>query len=241
MSAALRLAALLAAASFFIWMFLAVAPVEVLADSGGLAAAPAIDVRIEAYRFASDWRHGMTGNSPLYMPGFFLLAIAVWVWCGGGASGRPGASLVVEGAAVLLVAVLIAWTTADLAAGMIARDLERAATLEAITAWPSPGWRAVVQGSYTAAAWITGIVACQRALSRRSWKPLLIIVPVTAVLAAIRPWTVDDFIELWGARIALGDLPAVSSALAIPTVTWMLIALERRPWWRHRQRQQVFD
>jgi hypothetical protein len=63
--------ALLGGTAFFLWMFLAVAPLESLGDSGGFSGTDLSRVAATSYRFAADWRHGMAGNSPLYMPGFF--------------------------------------------------------------------------------------------------------------------------------------------------------------------------
>ena len=57
-----------AAQALFLWMFLSADPLEQVAPSAA------------AWRFASDWRHGMAGNSWLYMPGFFATAAALWLY-----------------------------------------------------------------------------------------------------------------------------------------------------------------
>ena len=82
-------------------MFFAAATLEQTAELGWISAPPGRDARAVAYEFAARWRHGMAGNSPLYMPGFFAVAIAMLVlvrrqelaanacgglrspWCGG--------------------------------------------------------------------------------------------------------------------------------------------------------------
>ena len=81
------------------WMFLAAAPLETLAATGGLAGRHEADVVAEGYRVAADWRHGMAGNSPLYMPGFFALAVAAWFWAD--SSRTPAMRLIVEGGMIL--------------------------------------------------------------------------------------------------------------------------------------------
>src|SRR5687768_10596337 len=73
----------LAACTFFLWMFSAAATLEHTAELGGISASTGRDAHAIAYEFAARWRHGMAGNSPLYMPGFFVVAIATWFWCAG--------------------------------------------------------------------------------------------------------------------------------------------------------------
>jgi hypothetical protein len=216
--------ALFVAQTFFLWMFLAAAPIEALADDGALRAPGDGDVAVEAYRFAANWRHGMAGNSPIYMPGFFALAIAAWLWSATKTLGQ----LVIEGGGLLLVSLAVAWGCANAAEPVILASLERGVGSSAAAPWPTPPWRAVLQGLYTAAAWMTVVVSCRRALAHRSFAPLLVVPPVAVVLALIRPWTVDDFAKLWITRIARGDVVALASAIAIPLVGWILYRTEQR-------------
>lgn len=228
-----RFVALLGAASFFLWMFLAVAPLETLADSGGVSGAGAQD---EAYRFAADWRHGMAGNSPLYMPGFFVLAVAAWVWSA--SSLTPVRRLVVEGGVVLAAGYVLARISVGALTPSIVAAVERATHLTIVAPWPAPPWRAGGQGLYTAAVWMAAVAACRRALARRSFAPLLLIPPMTIALVLIRPWTVDDFVALWITRAAAGDLAAIGSAVAIPIVAWCLVLTEWSPQWVHSHRSR---
>jgi hypothetical protein len=70
--------ALVAANAFFLWMFLSVVHLEA---PGNVAGGANDTLHLEAVlQFAADWRHGMAGNSPIYMPGFFALAAAAWYW-----------------------------------------------------------------------------------------------------------------------------------------------------------------
>ncbi len=219
-------AMLLAAASLFLWMFLAAAPLDVLADSAGVVCGPGQDQRGDTSRFAADWRHGMAGNSPLYMPGFFALGVAAWIWMG--CRSRVVWTLAAESGAVVLAACVVAWTSAAWASPAVAAAFERTTGCQISAPWPAPPWHAFAQGLYTAAAWMTTVMAGRLALERRSWMPLLLIPPVTVVLALVRPWTVDDFVGLWASRARSGDAAAVGSALAIPLVAWMLILRTRR-------------
>src|SRR5688500_20120960 len=58
---------------FFLWMFFAAATLERTADLGWISAvdrrSAGQDARAIAYEFAARWRHGMSGNSPLYKIG----------------------------------------------------------------------------------------------------------------------------------------------------------------------------
>jgi hypothetical protein len=224
----------LAAAAFFLWMFLAAAPIEALADAGGLSGTHPIGLTAAAYGFAADWRHGMAGNSPLYMPGFFLLAVATWLWSGSRV--RSLSRQIAEGIGILLLSVGIAWACAGLARAEILGAFERSSGLTIVAAWPAPPRQALVQGVYTAIVWMASMVACRRALEQRTFAPLLFIPPMTIVLALIRPWTVDDFAALWIARARAGDMAAIGSLAAIPIVAAILIYVTRRPQWVQIQR-----
>ena len=75
------------------------------------------------------------------------------------------------------------------------------------------------------------MVACRRALARLSFRPLLVIPPITAGLIMIRPWTVNDFVGLWVSRAAAGDGVALESLAAVPICAWILAITERPPQW----------
>lgn len=175
-----RVAALFAACLLFFWMFLAADPLE----------------RAGAVAYAALWRHGMAGNSPLYMPGFFAVAVAAWWW----SHARRLSRLWIEGSAVVIAACVVA-------AALV----------------PSPSLRAVVHATYTLITWTIFVVCCRRALARRSWRPLWPVPLMTLGLVAIRTWTLDDVRTIWYERLLNGDAAAVASSLAIPfLVIWML-------------------
>ena len=226
-----RRAALLGAAGFFLWMFLAAAPLETLAATGGLAGRHEADVVAEGYRVAAAWRHGMAGNSPLYMPGFFALAVAAWFWAD--SSRTPAMRLIVEGGIILTGGHVVGRLCAGLAAESIVAACERVAGLTVVALWPAPPWRAAAQGLYTAATWIVFVVACRRALALRSLVPLACVPAMAIVLASVRPWTANDFVALWIVRAVAGDAVAIGSAAAIPVLASCLVLTEWSPQWVH--------
>ena len=221
-----RLAALLAADVFFLWMFLAAAPLEQMAEAGRLIP-DGPSTRDSAYAFAASWRHGMSGNSPLYMPGFFALALAVWFWV------RPtGLSrLLVERMASLLAAAMIGWMLAPAGARSAVGSFGEATQIVWSGAIPRPSIQAVAAGAYTALAWTAFVAGSRLALARRSLVYLLPVPVLTIGLGVVRPWTVDDFVSFWIAQSAAGDVVATLSWLAIPIVAAVLFCTERPPQW----------
>src|SRR5205085_5367591 len=75
-----RWLALALADALFLWMFLSVAGIDAAGNT--LVATGHPDLGHAIHVFAADWRHGLNGHSPLYMPGFFVLTPAVWYWSG---------------------------------------------------------------------------------------------------------------------------------------------------------------
>ena len=178
--AARRRTALFAACVLFFWMFLAAEPLE----------------QAGAFAEAALWRHGMAGNSPLYMPGFFAVAATAWWW----ARAKRPSRLWIEGSAVVIAACAVAAAFA-----------------------PLPTLRTVALATYTLATWTVFVACCQRALAKRTWRALWPIPPMTAVLMVLRTWTLDDVREIWVGRLLQADPVALASSAAIPIlVFWML-------------------
>lgn len=226
-----RFVVLVGATSFFLWMFLAVAPIETLADTGTLRRTDGTDATLRAYEFAAQWRHGMAGNAPLYMPGFFLLAVSAWLWAGADVSARSIPRRLIEGAVALISGLAVAWIVSRTIGDGMVPGFEQAAGFPITVPWPIPSGRAISHGLCTAAAWTATVVACRRALARLSFRPLLVIPPITAALIMIRPWTVNDFVGLWVSRAAAGEGVALGSLLAVPICAWILAITERPPQW----------
>ena len=140
---------------FFLWMFFAAATLERTADEGWISASAGRDARPIAYEFAARWRHGMSGNSPLYMPGFFAVAIASWFWC----SKKSLLRMLSEGFTLLAVATVCAAVLAPYAAPRIVSDVSEQTGLS-ISQFSTAGtWIAWAQGVYSLLTWTTVIIA----------------------------------------------------------------------------------
>ena len=79
LSSSATLVALFFSQTLFLWMFYAAEGLEQMAKAGSVVASPPVNAVEVTYRYAADWRHGMAGGSPLYMPGFFAAAITTWL------------------------------------------------------------------------------------------------------------------------------------------------------------------
>src|SRR5687767_5389066 len=136
---------MLVACIFFLWMFFAAATLERSADMGWISVSAGRDAHAIAYEFAARWRHGMSGNSPLYMPGFFAVAIASWFWC----DKKSLLRILSEGFTLLAVAVVCAAVLAPYAAARIVSDFSEQADVS-ISQFSSAGtWIAWAQGVYS--------------------------------------------------------------------------------------------
>src|ERR1044071_9194927 len=139
---------------FFLWMFFGAATLEHAADLGRISARQGQDARLAAYEFAAKWRHGMAGNSPLYMPGFFAAAIAIWFWC----AGKSLTRMLVEGFIIVALASWCASLLTPFAAPRIVADFREQGFIVADTS-SSGTWIAFAQGVYTLLTWSSLIIA----------------------------------------------------------------------------------
>ena len=216
----------LVACIFFLWMFFVAATLERTADLGWISAPDGRDARPIAYEFAAKWRHGMSGNSPLYMPGFFAVAIAAWFW----SRKKSLLRIFAEGFALLAVAAICAAVLAPYVAARIVSDFSEQAGVS-ISQFSTEGtWIAWAQGVYSLLTWTTVIIASQWSIKLRSPKPLLVPLVLNFVLAFVRPWTVADFTSQWLKEALDGKLTAVISFLVIPILAALIAWVElRRP------------
>ncbi len=90
--------------TFFLWMFFTAGSLERLAELDLISGPPGADVKHLTFAFAARWRHGMTGGWPLYMPGFFVTAVAVWFWV----YGLTWRKIIAEYAVMMGLAVVVA-------------------------------------------------------------------------------------------------------------------------------------
>jgi hypothetical protein len=199
-------------------MFLSVAPLEQLADAElGIDSS----LRAEAYAYAASWRHGMAGNSPLYMPGFFAVAVGAWIWSETGSGRRQRA--IVHAAGVLIAAIAVASIASSFQAPIVVSEFGGLAGFSTHPPVPAPTLHALGVGLYTLLTWSAFVIGSRVALSRRSLVPLIPVPVLTAGLIAIRPWTVDDFTAMWAHRTLEGDPAALGSLVAIPVVAALLV------------------
>jgi hypothetical protein len=215
------LALLVIADAAFLWMFLSTDPLEQLAaDLRGTRESLAV----AAFRFAADWRHGMAGNSWVYMPGFFATAAAVWLHARHTPSRLAHAERIVAG----LVALLFASAGAGAGSASVVRAFTEANGTQFAHAIPATSAASAFSGTYTLVTWSVFVLACRAALVRRTFRPFVLPAILAIGLAGIRPWTVDDFMSHWTAGVATGVAAAqLSFALAF-VVAALLAASERR-------------
>jgi hypothetical protein len=215
----------LVACTFFLWMFFAAATLEQTAELGWISAPPGQDARAVAYEFAAKWRHGMARNSPLYMPGFFAVAIANWFWCAGKSLSRILAEgLLLLAAATVCAALLAPYAAPQLLASFVAQE-----KFSVSHASPSGTWITSAQGVYSVLTWSTVVIASRWSIRLRSLKPLLIPLGLNLVLAFVRPWTVADFTTRWLSQAVDGEPAALFSFLLVPMVSGFLAWVELRP------------
>lgn len=209
---------------FFLWMFFAAATLERTADMGWISASAGRDAHAIAYEFAARWRHGMSGNSPLYMPGFFAVAIASWIWC----DKKSLLRILSEGFTLFAVAAVCAAGLAPYAAAWIVSDFSEQAGVSISQFYTAGRWIAWAQGVYSLLTWTTVIIASRWSIKLRSPKPLLIPLVLNFVLAFVRPWTVADFTSQWLKEALDGEPTAVISFMLVPILSAFLAWVELR-------------
>jgi hypothetical protein len=222
----MRLTALLlvAAEIVFLTTFLAAEPLEILADTGQIQA------RETAYLYASRWRHGMAGNWPMYMPGFFAVALSVWFW----ALRRDLRQMIREGLGLTLIALLAALLLQPLGAAAIAGQFQAETGLVAVdhvSQLPSNTAVGIFRSVYTLVTFGVGIISIQIAIGTRRLWPLLLPIVMNLILAAIRPWTVTDFTNHW-IQQAIDLNPVAEFSLLAAISAGVLMALGQITWSR---------
>lgn len=166
----------------------------------------------------------MAGNSPLYMPGFFAVAIAMWFWC----DRKSVPRMLAEGAMLMFAASVCAALLAPFAAPRILDGFLTQGAFAVSHAKSSGTWVASAQGIYSLLTWSTVIIASRFAVRLRSFKPLLIPLILNLVLALVRPWTVADFTSQWVRQALAGETVAVISLLFVPILASFMAWAELR-------------
>lgn len=206
-------ALVVASQALFLWMFLSADPLEQMADSEA------------GRRFAADWRHGMAGNSWLYMPGFFATAAALWLYV---RTEARRTIVVRQVAGLCAIAALAAALGSQAGARMAVADFELATLTDLPSLLPRPSAVGAARGLYTLATWSVFVLACRRVLVTRTWRPFVLPAIMAVGLALIRPWTVNDFTTLWMDRVAAGDPVACGSAAGAAAMGGLLAASAHR-------------
>ena len=217
------------AQAFFLWMFFASQGLERLADAGACSgAAGPTELRAAAYRYAAEWRHGLSGGWPLYVPGFFLAAVVTWFW----SFGRALRKLVPECLATMAIAYVAALATAPAGTHAVIQAVAADMGIICRGAVLAPTIVQSAVGIYTLAAWTILVLACHRALWWRKYWPLAIPVATDGILIALRPFTFDDLVATWFTRVSRGELLAVVSLILVPAISlfmvWRQLVWERR-------------
>lgn len=216
---ACALALLIVADGTFLWMFLATDPLTRLAAEFRHTCGGSADA---ALRFAADWRHGMAGNSWVYMPGFFVTASAVWLH----ARHVPAANARWERIGAGLVALVLAVNGAAAGSAFVVQGFIETTGIHVTNAPPAPSWAGAFSGVYTLVTWSVFVLACRRALVTRTFRPFLTPALLAAGLVVLRPWTVDDFVADWATGIVSGSAPALVSLALVFTLAALLTAAE---------------
>ncbi len=211
--------ALFAAQTLFLWMFFVAGGLESLAELGHIIGPASMNVKATAFDFAARWRHGMTGAWPLYMPGFFVTAVALWPRAVGLRLRRVVAECAVTGA----LAVIAAWVLAPGGASLALDSFHSETGLRCAGDWPGLTGRVVGQGVFTLISWNSFVLSSQLAITRKSFRPLFVPAALGVALILIRPFTVGSFTRLWGQRVWQGAPVAIFSALLIPLLSALLV------------------
>jgi hypothetical protein len=201
-----------ASCTFFLWMFFATTPLERMADMGLITADAGQNPNATAYAFAAQWRHGMARNSPLYMPGFFITATAVWFW----SMGKSLRRMLVEAVVILGIAFVLADALVPFGVSIVLERFWSQTGCAVSGAISGRGAIAAPQAIYTLLTWGTFVIASRFALRQRSFKPLLAPSLLGIVLALVRPWTVGDLASLWIQRSFNAEPAATLSFVAVP-------------------------
>ena len=203
---------LLAAQAFFLWMFLAAEPLEQLADAGFVSGtAQSGDIHAATYLFAARWRHGMTEGWPLYMPGFFAVAITVWFW----SLGLTTREIFSEGTSIVALALIAAVVLQPIGTKLILDEFEHQTGLKSLADAPPNTLLGIFRSVYTMLTFVAGIICIQRAIALKRIQLLIVPIVMNLILAMIRPWTVGDFTSYWFRGAMNGELVASLSCLAV--------------------------
>ena len=209
----------IAAHFLFQWTFLAAEGLERSAEAGHFRTANGSATKAAAYRYAYEWRHGMVGRWPLFVPGFFAVAIGTAVQ----SRGRAVLELIAEGIAIMSAATLAAKALAPIGTRHLVRVFERDSGLKCEAPPQGSTWAGAGTGALTAGSWSALVIAAQRAVAAKSLRPLLLPLALYALLASLRRGQLGSLVVPWLRRALRRDLTAMGSlalAGAAAVVLW---------------------
>ena len=192
---------------------------------GRVAELNASQIMRMAHQFAAEWRHGMTKDSRLYMPGYFLVTLSTWLW----SNGRHPCNLLKEGVIVLLLAGLTATLLAPWGTQYLANLFCQQMHLQSNNLLLTSSVRDFIRGIYTLVAWTVLIIGGRRSLVKKDLKPLLIAAPLVLTLGFIRPVkTLNRLSLFWYERIFEADPTAIFSFFAVLGIATFLVSTSSR-------------
>ena len=215
---------LLAADILFLWTFFAADSITQMVLAGRVSGGTDPDLALAASRYAAQWKHGMAGNSPLYMPGFFAVGVPIWLW----SIGRPLGRLAVEWIVVVIAATVVATVLAPLGATRAIASFEQAFGVACVGAPLGFSARGAALSLFTLFTWSVDLISLQLMISRRTLLPAIAPILLNLVMVELRPWAVNDFTTQWLADLARGDAVAVLSLLAVPASLALLVGYQLR-------------
>jgi hypothetical protein len=214
----------------FLWMYFSADALERMAHQHLIAGPAGMDILRITENYASAWRHGMAGNSFLYLPGFFAAAALTWVW----SVHRPLPKLAVEWAALLAVSLVVAALLAPFGTSRCIRSFEQATGLYSLGARPGFTAGGMIVALHTIFTWDVEMICCRLSIARRSLRLMWIPIVLNVVLARVRPWTVSDFTGQWIGDIAQAKGVAIFSAMAVLVLAAFMVfyQLKSEGYWK---------
>jgi len=225
---AVALILLCGAQLLFLWMFFAADGLEHAANAGYVYSSDGRDVARIAAQYASDWRHGMSGGWPVYVPGFFAVAITTWVW----PAQRSVKRLLVEALFVSLASTLAAVYLAPAGTAQIVKAFRSDWDIRLMGNLAGPTYRGIGHGLNTLLTWTVFVLSSKKALRRKSFRPYWLPLGLAIGLALTRPITADHLIWTWYQGVLRADERAIVSLLLVLVVVVCLALFQQ---WEDRK------
>lgn len=202
-------AALVAADTFFLWMFFAAETIVAIPEA----------MSASSRAVAVGWRHGMIGGWPFYVPGFFVLTMAVAWWSRNGNWRRLLLSRI---AALAIASIVAAWLT-PLATrwleGLVVDQIGPVVLQAPVVTWP-----AALRGWFTVGAWSVFVGLSVFAVRHRRPVAILGAVPGFVALHLTRSGEAGELVQAWLSNARAGDVEAWLTLALIPSAAWGVAA-----------------